>query len=120
MSTNDLHSARESANPYQPPTAGSAKTKGRVGYSRLGIASFAFAIVDVVAVVVLISGSRRTMDASIKGTMLASALGIVTGIASLFDRSRRRTFGIVGLAVAATIGLGLVAIATVIATLLDD
>ena len=118
MRMNDLHSLSDSANPYQSPSAEAASPKHRIAQSRIGIASFAFAVVDAVAVIALMGGSRRVVDLSIKWTMVATALGVTTGIASLFVRSRRCTFGIFGLIVSGTIGIGLVAFILLISTAL--
>jgi hypothetical protein len=111
----DPDPASAPANPYQPPAAQSATPKDRSRHSRIGIASIVFAIVAAVSTVVCMCaamaghpGNRTVADSLFQTAMIASALGVVTGIASLFVRSRPRTLGIVGLAIAGTIALGLV------------
>jgi hypothetical protein len=83
--------------------------------SRIGVASFAFASIAAVAAVVCIclamAGPRVNLtvaDSWFQTAMIASALGVVTGIASLFVRSRPRTLGIAGLTIAGIIAMALV------------
>jgi hypothetical protein len=107
----DLRSS-DSTSPYAPPIADAGSIRRRRGHSRLGIASFAIGIanlVDVLGYVALLvfgsQGVKLTGMLLFAFMILATLIGGALGLLSLVLSKRRRVFGAIGLAIAGVVAL---------------